>query len=201
MFVVPLVIAVVMLGIYTPGGRQQLRRDVGRVPRHVTASWPSGSLWESRAVAIARITRRPSIATGRRSTRSSPRLDEDRVRQGEARRRQLPEIGEMFHRARQLAPTLWERGPRDGDFLHLRVGTAELPSLSTVDDRPRAGATDSAPELPGSQPRFATVEDVPVALDVRRSAASGVCGPDHWPPGSLGGWCSRPRACTARPTS
>ncbi len=176
MCVVPLIIAAVMLGIYLNMGDSTYAvlsvAFLAMSPIMAVGSW-----WESKRgnrkdheEAVADHTAKVDAIVDA--------LERERAEQAEARRRQLPEIGEMFHRARQLAPSLWERGPRDADFLHLRVGTATLPSLTKISiepggsDRLRAALT----EIPD---RFATVPDVPLPLEIPALGGVGICGPEN----------------------
>lgn len=176
MCIVPLIIAAVMFAIY----QQSSDSSFAVISVAFLAMSPVmavGSYWESRrgnrkdhAEAVAKHQAKVTAIV--------QELEAEREREADARRRQLPEMGEMFHRARQLSPRLWERGQTDADFLHLRAGTATLPSLSTI--AVAAGGSDALRgpllQIPA---RYATVADVPLPLTVPTLGGVGVCGPEH----------------------
>lgn len=93
----------------------------------------------------------------------------------EERRLQAPDMAEMVERVRTLAPTLWERRPTFGDFLHCRVGIADQPSLSAYelpdgsDDRTRA-------EVAAELDQWCTVRGAPVVVDIVDAGVVGLCG-------------------------
>ncbi|SDT54766.1 FtsK/SpoIIIE domain-containing protein [Actinoplanes derwentensis] len=80
----------------------------------------------------------------------------------------LPDPASLLQMAAQPAERLWERRWPDPDFLTVRVGTADLPSSSSVDD-PKQDEHRRTSVPPLSQ--------VPVALSVRRAGVAGLAGP------------------------
>ena len=77
---------------------------------------------------------------------------------------------------RGLSDRLWERAPGDGDFLHLRVGTAELPSRTTVKVA-SGGPRDLRRELEAIPGRFRLLDDVPLSVDLLDIGGVGLAGP------------------------
>jgi S-DNA-T family DNA segregation ATPase FtsK/SpoIIIE len=66
----------------------------------------------------------------------APRLAEAKRLEIAERRSACPDAGELALRAQLQLPTLWERRSEDRDFLELRVGVADQPSLIDVVVRP-----------------------------------------------------------------
>ena len=62
---------------------------------------------------------------------------------------------------------LWERRPWDRDFLHLRIGTDDLPSDVTIKD-PTRDAHEG--------PLLWTAPDVPVTIPLREVGVAGIAG-------------------------
>ena len=77
--------------------------------------------------------------------------------------------------------------PDDPDFLRLRIGTAELPSRSTVTVG-SGGARDLATEVEAIPGRFLSLDDVPLAVDVLAHRGVGIAGPLHATRPSPGRW-------------
>ncbi len=74
---------------------------------------------------------------------------------------------------------LWERRPADADFATLRMGWGSLPS--TVQVEPPHADTD-APLMPLAArvaEEFATVSDIAISLNLRRTHAVGIASPHH----------------------
>ena len=98
-------------------------------------------------------------------------LEDETVR----RRQASPDAPSLIARVREIAPSLWERRPHDGDFLSLRVGVADLPALSTV-----AIANGGDPDLRAAAERELslrrTVASVPMAVDLRALGVVGLAG-------------------------
>jgi S-DNA-T family DNA segregation ATPase FtsK/SpoIIIE len=103
-------------------------------------------------------------------------LEAERSRELSARRAALPSAAHLLRRARTLDPALWERSAGDPDFLALRLGSADLPSLLEV-----AVERGGNPELRGEADEvaswYATAPDVPVALPLAELGTVGLCGP------------------------
>ena len=104
-------------------------------------------------------------------------LEAERSAELTARRAAAPPAHQLLRRARTLDPSLWERRPRDPDFLALRLGSADLPSLLSIEVE-RGGNPDLRNEAEEVTSWFATAPDVPVSLPLRELGAVGVCGPD-----------------------
>ena len=76
----------------------------------------------------------------------------------------------------RLEPNLWERRLDDSDFLELRVGSAERPSLLRVRLDP-GGSEELRREVDELAGWYASVPAVPVTVPAASSASSGLCGP------------------------
>lgn len=102
-------------------------------------------------------------------------LDAALVDETAKRREELPDAPTLVGRVTELAPSLWERRRRDGDFLTLRVGVADLPARSKVsigrggDPELRSMATDALAQRK-------TVPSVPVPLELGRVGVLGLTG-------------------------
>lgn len=100
------------------------------------------------------------------------------VRTDETARRRAgsPDATDLASRARTLSANLWERRPRDDDFLSLRAGFADQPS-----DIPVQFEEGGDPGLRGQADtvlaRFTTVPSVPIAVPLGKIGVLGVSGP------------------------
>ncbi len=83
------------------------------------------------------------------------------------RRRNFPDPATVLLFATGPRARLWERRPWDRDFLHLRIGTCDLPSEVTIKDPERD--THEGPLL-------WTAPDVPVTIPVREAGVIGIAG-------------------------
>ena len=103
-------------------------------------------------------------------------LDRHLAREVRERRAAAPALPELLARAEAHAPTLWERRPGDPDFLTLRTGTHEQPSLTAValDDGGAAGLRAEAEALAAS---YATAPLVPATVPLAEAGVVGLCGP------------------------
>lgn len=104
------------------------------------------------------------------------RLDEERLREQNFRRAQLPDIGTLCARVARLEPELWERRLDDPDMLHLRLGTAELPSEVSATLEP-GGPTALRDEALAAFEHGRMLESVPVGVSLLEIGAFGLCGP------------------------
>lgn len=102
-----------------------------------------------------------------------------------ARRGAAPSPAHLVARARETAPDLWERRPDDEDFLTLRVGIADQPSLVQLTgdegaDDERAGDKGRDPSLTARvravRHRHAIDTNVPLVVPLRELGAMGVAG-------------------------
>lgn len=92
------------------------------------------------------------------------------------RRDPRPEV--VVHDAVTLASTLWHRRPGDADFLSLRLGTADQPSLVTV-KYGGGGAPELAAAATNLVSQLATDPAVPLAIPVRDVGVVGVVGTEE----------------------
>ena len=98
-----------------------------------------------------------------------------RDREAVVRRSALPDPAELLRRAERLEPDLWERRPRDDDFLTVRVGWRDLPSTATFEiarggeDALRREATDELELL-------LVVPSVPVPVSLGEAGVVGLAG-------------------------
>jgi S-DNA-T family DNA segregation ATPase FtsK/SpoIIIE len=104
-------------------------------------------------------------------------LEDERERELAARRTAAPDAAQLLRRATRSEPTLWERRPGDADFLTLRLGAADRPSLFTVriDQGGDAGLRKEAEEL---AEWYALAPAVPIELPLGELGAAGICGPE-----------------------
>src|SRR6266545_1351361 len=104
-------------------------------------------------------------------------LEEERGRELAARRAAAPDAVQLVRRATRLEPALWERRPGDADFLSLRLGAADRPSLYAVriDQGGDAALRKEAEEV---AEWYATAPAVPVELPLGELGTAGICGPD-----------------------
>ncbi len=84
-----------------------------------------------------------------------------------SRRHNFPDPATVLLFATGPRARLWERRPWDRDFLHLRIGTSDLPSDVTIKDPTRD--THEGPLL-------WTAPDVPVTIPVREAGVVGIAG-------------------------
>ncbi|NUR77509.1 MAG: cell division protein FtsK, partial [Thermoleophilia bacterium] len=103
-------------------------------------------------------------------------LEAERASELALRRGAAPSAAELIARAHRQDPALWERRPGDDDFLELRLGTADLPSLLTVEvDAGGSSALRSdAEELVAW---YATAPAVPVTVRAADAGTVGIAGP------------------------
>ena len=92
------------------------------------------------------------------------------------RRRQSPAPAEVHERARSLHPALYERSPGEADFLALRIGLADLPSLVTV-DRQDGGSELLRLEVDEQIDGFGLAPSVPAIVPLDAVGGLGVAGP------------------------
>lgn len=83
-------------------------------------------------------------------------------------RRRLPDPITVARTALQLRRELWTRRPDDGDWLRIRLGTADLPPSVTVTGERPPGWTDPV------------LRQVPVGVDLDELGVLGLAGPAPW---------------------
>ncbi|WP_116952524.1 FtsK/SpoIIIE domain-containing protein [Jiangella endophytica] len=91
------------------------------------------------------------------------------VEERSARRRDLPDPSALLLFATGPRARLWERRRTDPDFLHVRVGTADVPSEVSLTD-PRREEHERA--------LLWTAPDVPVGVPLEQTGVTGVAGHD-----------------------
>ena len=95
------------------------------------------------------------------------------------RRAVAPDAGELAVRARRLLSELWERRPGDGDFLDVRLGVADQPSIVSV-----AFGQGGDPELRAMVEelvtRYRDVPAVPVRARLAEVGAIGLAGHESY---------------------
>ena len=104
-------------------------------------------------------------------------LRQARDEEAEALRALAPDAAVLVHRAHAREPGLWERRPEDDDFLGLRAGTADQPTLMsvTIDSSGSPTLRREAEERLGA---MGGVVDVPVLVEAGRNGGPvGLCGP------------------------
>jgi S-DNA-T family DNA segregation ATPase FtsK/SpoIIIE len=113
-----------------------------------------------------------------RLTEHVRRLELERGEEVRSRFRETPGPGELAGVVRTLSDRLWERAPEDVDFLRLRLGTAQLPSRTSVTVA-NGGDRELRAEAEAIPARFALLDDVPLAVDVLEQRGVGIAGPLH----------------------
>lgn len=112
------------------------------------------------------------------------RLEAARRASERARRDSAPSPAHLVSRAVDLSAGLWERRPADDDFLSLRVGIGDQPTLVEVSgaDGPDAEADTLDPVLRTRAEevlrRHATDTNVPIVIALRELGVVGVAGPE-----------------------
>jgi S-DNA-T family DNA segregation ATPase FtsK/SpoIIIE len=93
-----------------------------------------------------------------------------------ARRHALPDPAELQRRAERLEADLWERRPRDDDFLTLRVGWRDLPSTASFEIA-KGGEDDLRREAELELETLLVGPSVPVPVSLRDAGVVGLAGP------------------------
>ena len=103
-------------------------------------------------------------------------LGAERREEAARRRAAFPAAVELIRRARRLESNLWDRRLDDPDFLELRVGSAEQPSLLHVRLEP-GGSEELRREVDELAAWYASVPAVPVTVKAAELGVVGLCGP------------------------
>ncbi len=101
-------------------------------------------------------------------------------RQRAALRQIDPAPQECLARVERLDRRMWERSPKDADFLSLRLGLGARPFLVTIKIPDDKVATDPDPLIRAAQSlaqELARVRDAPVCLPLYRARVAGLAGP------------------------
>lgn len=98
--------------------------------------------------------------------------------ESDARRREHPQLAELVHDLKARTPTLWSRRPDGEHFMEIAVGRATMPARTTM-ATPRLddGRTELVEALEDVVQGLATVDDVPVTVDLGADGSIGVAGP------------------------
>jgi S-DNA-T family DNA segregation ATPase FtsK/SpoIIIE len=102
-------------------------------------------------------------------------LEEERREEAARRRAHAPSAPELLRRAARHEPTLWERRVGDRDFLALRVGSAEQPSLFSI-SLEQGGNEDLRKQVEAVSSWYATVPAVPVTAPLAELGVVGLAG-------------------------
>jgi len=105
-------------------------------------------------------------------------VDDSIAAERDRRRSRAADAAELRTAARVPTHRLWERRPTDPDHLHVRVGTADLPSTVEIQDE---RSTDQRSTATG------TTRQVPVVLSLARTGVVGLAGSGSRPR-LLGRW-------------
>lgn len=109
-------------------------------------------------------------------SRYCERLSEMREREFRARHLAAPDLADLARRARSRTPTLWQRRSTDSDALVVRVGVGVM-SAAHGSEIARGGADDLRERAVEALTGYATVDEVPITIDLRRQGMVVVCGP------------------------
>ncbi len=124
-----------------------------------------GSWWQSRANAKKKFTRalnqfRLDVASLERAVQNEQETETL------ARRVQAPPTDELMMSAVERSADLWVRGTDDADFLIVRVGEGDQPSIVTI-AIPEGGGREERAAIENLPTRFGVVSDVPVEADLK----------------------------------
>jgi S-DNA-T family DNA segregation ATPase FtsK/SpoIIIE len=93
------------------------------------------------------------------------------------RRRELPSCGELVTDAQRLGPSLWSERPESPTYLTLSVGAGRVASRVRVEAPPLHQApVDAAVRVTATVARAATIDDVPVPVELPRVGSLGYAG-------------------------
>ena len=103
-------------------------------------------------------------------------LEHLRLEQQQVRTNTDPDLATLLARARNRDPRLWERRPKDTDFLSMRLGIGDLPSTVAV-SAPHPDMPDPRlAEAHSMEDEYTTVPQVPVTASIR-TGPLGIAGP------------------------
>src|SRR5262245_4590835 len=103
-------------------------------------------------------------------------LEAERAAELADRRAAAPSAATLSARARRHDPALWERRPGDDDFVELRLGTADLPSLLTV-ELDSGGSGELRAQAEQVIEWYATVPAAPLTIRAADAGTIGIAGP------------------------
>lgn len=108
-------------------------------------------------------------------------LESRLTQEQEVRRLEAPDPRAILDSVQAGSGLLWTRRPEHWSFLHLRLGTADQPSRTTVQDRAAAsdGIVEFLEQLESVKARHQYARAVPVIEDLAASGAVGVVGADE----------------------
>ncbi len=93
-------------------------------------------------------------------------VSQEQVTEIAARRIQAPPTPELMRSAVARDPNLWQRGVDDDDFLLVRLGQGDQPSVVTI-EIPEGGERDERAAIETLPSRYGIVADVPVEAALR----------------------------------
>ena len=93
----------------------------------------------------------------------------------------FPSNDELLGTVADLSPRLWEREIEDDDFLDIRVGLKEQPSLIEVDIG-QGGTRDQRREMEEIAQKYRLLPPVPLSFNARKESPIGVAGPNNITP-------------------
>jgi S-DNA-T family DNA segregation ATPase FtsK/SpoIIIE len=103
-------------------------------------------------------------------------LDEALTQEAQARRRESPDAPALAEAVADLSERVWERRPRDADFMSLRLGVADLPARSVVNLQ-EGGEEELRAEAEGALAPRRQIASVPVVVNLRDTGTLGLAGP------------------------
>lgn len=105
-------------------------------------------------------------------------LDTARQEESASRKREYPSAAEAMRFAVELAPRLWERHPDEGEFLALRVGSAEQRSRTSVEVE-TGGSLKLRSGLEEIPLRYERIPELPAVASLSDLGGLGIAGPVH----------------------
>ncbi|MDF2627455.1 MAG: hypothetical protein K0R39_1286 [Symbiobacteriaceae bacterium] len=109
-------------------------------------------------------------------------LEEKRTQYRRELLKASPDPAECLQLVKQRNARLWERTPRDGDFLALRLGLGAVPFGMTIKVPGQDTSLDTDPLTEAARSvgrEFVTVPEAPVVLPLQATGPIGLSGPRH----------------------
>ncbi|WP_454932039.1 FtsK/SpoIIIE domain-containing protein [Actinomyces oricola] len=94
-----------------------------------------------------------------------------------ARISQYPPVATVLDQALAMGPMLWWRRPEHPEFLQLRLGVGtDVPRTKVEEGHSRDGLAIHQQALAQVRARFATIDEVPIVVNLREDGSLGLCG-------------------------
>ncbi|HQH06261.1 MAG: FHA domain-containing protein [Actinomycetales bacterium] len=87
-----------------------------------------------------------------------------------------PSVAQCVGAVASLNDVLWSRRPEHPEFLHVRLGLGDIPSVTSARRRRAGGIPEYANQALAMERRFGTLTAAPVVADLRSVGGLGLCG-------------------------